>query len=60
MLWHDSIEELSKTVKALTGHGVGTMSRAEYQNLRGHAEHARLASENARLLLEIHRNEHGC
>jgi hypothetical protein len=35
------------------------MSEADYMVLRGTAETARLASENARLLLELHWNEHG-
>jgi hypothetical protein len=34
--------------------------QAGYYGLRARAEDARLASENARLLLELHREEHGC
>jgi hypothetical protein len=36
------------------------MSKEDYVVLRSQAEQARLASENARVLLQLHREEHGC
>jgi hypothetical protein len=44
----------------MTGDHIGKMSRADFMALRGRAEEKRLASENARLVLELHRTEHGC
>jgi hypothetical protein len=57
--WSNATSEFSSAIKALTVAHAG-MSEAEYRGLRAKAETARLASENARLLLELHRNEHGC
>jgi hypothetical protein len=36
------------------------LPRADYKSLLAQAEAARLKSENARLAMELHRNEHGC
>jgi hypothetical protein len=58
--WSDATTQFSSAVKEMTRAHISTMSEADYIVLRGKAETARLASENARLLLELHRNEHGC
>jgi hypothetical protein len=58
--WSIATEQFSAATKALTGDHIGKMSRGDYMVLRGRAEQARLASENARVLLELHRQEHGC
>jgi hypothetical protein len=39
---------------------MGTVSQAEYQQLRGATEQARMHSEYARLALEDHVSKHGC
>jgi hypothetical protein len=59
-VWFAATEQFSASVKAMTGHHIETMSNADYMVLRGKAEKARLASENARMMLELHRKEHGC
>ena len=38
----------------------GTVSQAEYQRMRGYVEQSRLFSEQARIDLERHIQEHGC
>jgi hypothetical protein len=58
--WSAATEQFSASVKAMTGNHVGTMPGADYKALRASAEDARLKSENARMLLELHRKEHGC
>jgi hypothetical protein len=58
--WSLATEQFSAATKALTGDHIGKMSQEAYKGLRRKAEEARLASENARMLLELHRNEHGC
>jgi hypothetical protein len=58
--WLDANDRFSDAIRAMTGDHIGRISKAEYMALRGQAEEARLASENARLLIEIHRQEHGC
>jgi hypothetical protein len=58
--WSNATVEFSDAIKALTGDRIGTMSKTEYMALRAKAEEARLAPENARMTLELHRKEHGC
>ena len=58
--WSSATDEFSAAIKAMTGDGIGSMSKADYMVLRATAETARLRSENARLMLELHRKEHGC
>jgi hypothetical protein len=58
--WFNATEQFSAAIKAMTGSRIATMSNTEYVVLRAAAEKARLASENARLSLELHRHEHGC
>jgi hypothetical protein len=58
--WSDATEEFSAAIRAMTGNLIGKMPRAEYMALRARAEESRLASENARMLLDLHRKEHGC
>jgi hypothetical protein len=58
--WSVATEQFSAATKALTGDHIGTMSREDYMAFRRKAEEARLASENARMFLELHREEHGC
>jgi hypothetical protein len=58
--WSVAAEQLSEATRALTGDHIGEMSRQDIMALRARAEDAHLASENARLLLELHREEHGC
>jgi hypothetical protein len=58
--WVQATDKFSAAVKAMTGSHIATMGEADFMLLRGAAERARLASENARLLLELHRKEHGC
>ncbi len=48
---HDATSEFSDVVAALTGPYVALMDKAEA---------ARLASENARAAMDIHRAAHGC
>jgi len=58
--WSEANKRFSDAVNAMTGDQIGTLSRAEYMVLRGDAEKARVASENAGLVVETHRHEHGC
>jgi hypothetical protein len=58
--WFSATEQFSAAVKAMIGSDVGSMSQADFALLRAAAEKMRLAAENARLLLELHRKEHGC
>ena len=58
--WKAATEKFSEAVGALTGKHIGTLSREQYAALRAKPEATRLASENARLVLEMHRMEHGC
>jgi hypothetical protein len=58
--WSLAAEKFSAATKALTGDHIGKISKVDFMALRARAEDARLASENARLLLELHRQEHGC
>ena len=45
----------------LQDHESGMIAYAErMETFLGKAEETRLASENARMLLELHRKEHGC
>jgi hypothetical protein len=58
--WSLAAERFSTATKAMTSDHVGKISKTDLMALRARAEDARLASENARLLLELHREEHGC
>jgi hypothetical protein len=58
--WCDATLRFSAAIKAMTGSQIAAMSPANFAVLRGKAEPARLASENARMALELHREEHGC
>jgi hypothetical protein len=58
--WYQATQEFSNAIRAMTASKIDTISWADYMLLRDEAEKARLASENARMLLELHRNEHGC
>jgi hypothetical protein len=58
--WFGATAQFSDAVKAMTGSQIAAMSPDDFAVLRGKAETARLASENARLMLELHRKEHGC
>ena len=58
--WFKATEEFSAAIKAMTGSHIAQMSQADFMLLRGAAEKARLASENARLMLDLHRIDHGC
>jgi hypothetical protein len=56
--WNTAIREYSRAVDAFT-----TALRnypTECDSLRAEVERAHLASNNARLSLAMHRNEHGC
>jgi hypothetical protein len=58
--WASATEALSEAVRALTSPQIATMPKGQYQKLTAKAETARLASENARLSLALHRKEHKC
>ena len=58
--WRIATEKFSRAVAALGGSEVKTISREAYRELRGEAEEARLACDNARLAVDLHANEHGC
>ena len=58
--WKSAVEEYSEVVRLLSGNGIGVLSKVEYERLRIKAEKVRLESDNARLTLDIHRQEHGC
>jgi hypothetical protein len=58
--WSSANDELSTAIRAMTGDSIGKMSKADYMALRATAENARLKSENARTMLDLHRKEHGC
>jgi hypothetical protein len=58
--WSTATEHFAAATKALIGDRIGTISKEEYMGLRRKAEEARLASENARMFLELHRQEDGC
>jgi hypothetical protein len=58
--WCDATLRFSAAIKAMIGSRTATMSLADYAILRAQADEYRLASENARLLLGQHRQEHGC
>jgi hypothetical protein len=53
--WSNATSEFSDAIKAMTGDRIATISQTEYMALRAKAEESRLASENARMTLEIHR-----
>jgi hypothetical protein len=50
--------EFSDAVHKLNGHK-GALTRSEYNRLRAAVERTRLAADNARALLYLHRAEHG-
>jgi hypothetical protein len=58
--WSLASEQFSAATKALTRDHIANMSKADFMALRARAEDARLASDNARILLELHPEEHGC
>jgi hypothetical protein len=58
--WFSATEQFSAAVKAMIGSQIGAMSQSDFALLRATAERTRLAAENARLLLKLHRKEHGC
>jgi|HubBroStandDraft_1064217.scaffolds.fasta_scaffold741691_1 hypothetical protein len=58
--WSTATRQLSDATNAMTFDRIGRMSKEDYVVLRSQAEQARLASENARVLLQLHREEHGC
>jgi hypothetical protein len=58
--WSIATKQFSAATKAMIGDYVGTMSKADYMALLAKVEEGRLASENARTLLELHRKKHGC
>jgi hypothetical protein len=58
--WSAATRDFSDATNVLTGDQIGTMSTPAYQALRAKAEQARLISENARIALNLHRQEHGC
>jgi hypothetical protein len=58
--WFKATDEFSSAIKAMTGKHISKVSESDFMLLRAAAEKARLASENARLMLELHRKEHGC
>ena len=51
--------EFSAAVTALV-RSVGTTPKLEYDSRRAEGERTRLKADNARLALEMHRQEHGC
>lgn len=57
--WSLATEQFSAATKALTGSVIAKMSSMGFMVLRATAEEARLKSDNARLMLELHRKEHG-
>ena len=58
--WSAATRDFSDAAKVLTGDQIGMMPTPAYQVLRAKAEQARLASENARIALNLHRQEYGC
>jgi hypothetical protein len=59
-VWNETTKAFSDAVSALTGSNVGTMSGQEYRALVARVEECRLASENARMAVQLHRKEHDC
>jgi hypothetical protein len=60
VIWSEAAQEFSSAVAALSGPQIGTMSKPKYAALVAKAEAARLASENARIAIQLHSKEHGC
>jgi len=58
--WADATLEFSNATAALAGAATSKMSNDEYLALRAAADSALLASENARVILDLHRKEHNC
>jgi hypothetical protein len=58
--WSAATRDFSDATNVLTGEQIGTIPNPAYQALRAKAEQARLASENTRIALNLHRQEHGC
>ena len=57
--WNRATKEFSAAVSALAAN-LGRLPKVEYERLRMEAEAARLAMDNARLLIDMHQKEHGC
>jgi len=49
--FHEAVGMLAKS---------GVLSKPKFQAAKTRVEETRLTSENARLMLEFHRQEHGC
>jgi hypothetical protein len=58
--WKTALRELSVALKAFSAAIHNNFPSADCDRLRAEVERARLASDNARLSLAMHRNEHGC
>ena len=56
--YHHAVEAFSKSVKLLKGCNGDGYHKFSDQNRA--TEQARLHAENARLMMEFHRSEHGC
>ena len=57
--WSSATQEFGAAVSMLIDEP-DTTSKIRYQELKSRAAAARLSAENARMLLSIHREEHGC
>jgi hypothetical protein len=58
--WCNTSLRFAAAIKAITGNHTATMCQADYMALCAKAEETRLEMENARMLLELHRKDHGC
>jgi hypothetical protein len=56
--WHEATARFSDAVTEM--HKAAGQGQESFIRLMHIAEEARLKAENARLLLEMHRSEHGC
>ena len=58
--WTSATIDLSVAAERLADLKLGETSPVVFQELRGRAEAARLASENARMSFVLHCKTHGC
>ena len=58
-VWDDATQWFSLAAAELTANS-DKLGTPEYERLRSNLEKARLAADNAREFLNIHRHEHGC
>ena len=57
--WREAVERLWQAARSLRVN-MGTLPKKEYARLRAEVESAKLDATNARMMLELPQQEHGC